>query len=151
MCILGLHEEHLELILVVIRRYSNENQVGDNLHSLLLSLCKMGNERLQTVMQHVLVCLNYSVLFPDCPDPISSDGHLEAEESDEALALRLQRELDREAAQAETINLEDGGLFFCHLCQRDLTHMTPEGRTQHVNRWAHLLGLFCENLTNSCF
>uniref|UniRef100_A0A3Q3XHM8 Structure-specific endonuclease subunit SLX4 n=1 Tax=Mola mola TaxID=94237 RepID=A0A3Q3XHM8_MOLML len=87
-----------------------------------------------TVMQHVPVCLNCSVLFPDRPDPVGSDCHLEAEDSDEALALRLQQELDREAAQAETINLEDGGLFFCHLCHRDLTRMTPEGRTQHVNR-----------------
>lgn len=101
-------------------------------------------------MQHVPVCLNCSVLFPDRPDPVGSDCHLEAEDSDEALALRLQQELDREAAQAETINLEDGGLFFCHLCHRDLTRMTPEGRTQHVNRWAHLLGLFCGNLTDSC-
>uniref|UniRef100_A0A3B5M7E9 Structure-specific endonuclease subunit SLX4 n=1 Tax=Xiphophorus couchianus TaxID=32473 RepID=A0A3B5M7E9_9TELE len=55
-------------------------------------------------------------------------------ESDEALALRLQRELDREAAEAQMVDLEDGGLFFCQICHRDLSHMTPDGRTQHLNR-----------------
>ncbi|XP_054897282.1 structure-specific endonuclease subunit SLX4 isoform X2 [Poeciliopsis prolifica] len=58
----------------------------------------------------------------------------EIPESDEALALRLQRELDREAAEAQMVDLEDGGLFFCQICHRDLSHMTPEGRTQHLNR-----------------
>ncbi|KAM9792817.1 structure-specific endonuclease subunit SLX4 [Neosynchiropus ocellatus] len=55
-------------------------------------------------------------------------------DSDEALALHLQQELDREAAAVQTVNLEDGGLFFCQICQRDLSHMTPEGRLQHTNR-----------------
>lgn len=72
-----------------------------------------------------------SVLFPDTPESFGS--HLQPEDSDEALALQLQQELDREAAQA--IDLVDGGLFFCHICYRDLTRMTAEGRTQHVNRW----------------
>ncbi|XP_005806582.2 structure-specific endonuclease subunit SLX4 isoform X1 [Xiphophorus maculatus] len=58
----------------------------------------------------------------------------ELPESDEALALRLQRELDREAAEAQMVDLEDGGLFFCQICHRDLSHMTPDGRTQHLNR-----------------
>ncbi|XP_053712738.1 structure-specific endonuclease subunit SLX4-like [Synchiropus splendidus] len=55
-------------------------------------------------------------------------------DSDEALALHLQQELDREAAAVQTVNLEDGGLYFCQICQRDLSHMTPEGRMQHTNR-----------------
>ncbi|XP_008301479.1 structure-specific endonuclease subunit SLX4 [Stegastes partitus] len=55
-------------------------------------------------------------------------------DSDEALALRLQQELDREAAEAQTVDLEDGGLFFCQICHKDLSHMTPGGRTQHLNR-----------------
>ncbi|KAF3844136.1 hypothetical protein F7725_016184 [Dissostichus mawsoni] len=59
------------------------------------------------------------------PDP--QDG-------DEALALRLQQELDREAAGVQSVDLEEGGLFFCQICHRDLSHMTPEGRTQHLNR-----------------
>uniref|UniRef100_A0A096M8Q3 Structure-specific endonuclease subunit SLX4 n=1 Tax=Poecilia formosa TaxID=48698 RepID=A0A096M8Q3_POEFO len=63
-----------------------------------------------------------------------SDPRSEPPESDEALALRLQRELDREAAKAQIVDLEDGGLFFCQICHRDLSHMTPEGRTQHLNR-----------------
>ncbi|XP_061577384.1 structure-specific endonuclease subunit SLX4 [Cololabis saira] len=57
----------------------------------------------------------------------------ESLDNDEALALQLQQELDRETAEA-TVDLEDGGLFFCQICHRDLSHMTPEGRTQHLNR-----------------
>ncbi|KAM9314812.1 structure-specific endonuclease subunit SLX4 [Pholidichthys leucotaenia] len=65
---------------------------------------------------------------------ISSELHSEPTVSDEAFALRLQHELDKEAAEAQPVDLEDGGLFFCQICQRDLSHMTPEGRTQHLNR-----------------
>ncbi|GLD60824.1 structure-specific endonuclease subunit SLX4 isoform X2 [Lates japonicus] len=72
-----------------------------------------------------------SPLRADPPQPCSS--HLQVE-SDEALALRLQQELDREAAEAETVDLKDEGLFFCQICHRDLSHMTPDGRTQHLNR-----------------
>ncbi|XP_071360454.1 structure-specific endonuclease subunit SLX4 [Trachinotus anak] len=67
----------------------------------------------------------------DPTEPCSSGVHLD---SDEALALRLQQELDREAAEAESVDLEDGGLFFCQICHRDLSHMSPDGRTQHLNR-----------------
>ncbi|XP_035034156.2 structure-specific endonuclease subunit SLX4 [Hippoglossus stenolepis] len=67
----------------------------------------------------------------DPPQPSTSGLH---PDSDEALALRLQQELDKEAAEAEVVNLEDGGLFFCQICHRDLSHMTPDGRTQHINR-----------------
>ncbi|XP_018535260.1 structure-specific endonuclease subunit SLX4 isoform X4 [Lates calcarifer] len=72
-----------------------------------------------------------SPLRADPPQPCSSNLQVE---SDEALALKLQQELDREAAEAETVDLEDGGLFFCQICHRDLSHMTPDGRTQHLNR-----------------
>ncbi|CAN9510086.1 unnamed protein product [Ophioblennius macclurei] len=57
-----------------------------------------------------------------------------SEESDEALALRLQQQLDEESAQAQIVDLEDRGLFFCQICHKELSHMTPEGRTQHINR-----------------
>ncbi|XP_034043324.1 structure-specific endonuclease subunit SLX4 isoform X2 [Thalassophryne amazonica] len=81
----------------------------------------------------------------DCIPPVSqqiqdrseaclSGLHLGPPDSDEALALRLQQELNREAAEIQAVNLEDGCLFFCHICQRDLSHMTPEGRAQHLNR-----------------
>ncbi|XP_053182838.1 structure-specific endonuclease subunit SLX4 [Scomber japonicus] len=70
----------------------------------------------------------------DTPESTSSGLHLNPPDSDEALALRLQQELDREAAEAQSGDLEDRGLFFCQICQRDLTHMTPEGRAQHLNR-----------------
>ncbi|KAL6110334.1 slx4 [Pungitius sinensis] len=70
----------------------------------------------------------------DSPQPFSSGLHPEPGDSDEALALRLQQQLDREAAEARTADLEDRGLFFCQICHRALSHMTPEGRTQHLNR-----------------
>lgn len=70
----------------------------------------------------------------DTPQSLSSGLHPEPQDSDEAMALRLQQELDRETAGVQTVDLEDGGLFFCQICQRDLSHMTPEGRTQHLNR-----------------
>ncbi|XP_041789360.1 structure-specific endonuclease subunit SLX4 isoform X2 [Chelmon rostratus] len=70
----------------------------------------------------------------DASDSLSSGHHVEPLDSDEALALRMQQELDREAAQAQTVDLEDGALFFCQICHRDLSHMTPQGRTQHLNR-----------------
>lgn len=57
-----------------------------------------------------------------CSEPVDSD---------EALAKRLQQELDREIRRDD---LEDEGLFFCQLCNKNLSHMTPEGRTQHINR-----------------
>uniref|UniRef100_UPI0037E7A984 structure-specific endonuclease subunit SLX4 n=1 Tax=Semicossyphus pulcher TaxID=241346 RepID=UPI0037E7A984 len=70
----------------------------------------------------------------DPPESLSSGLQPELDNSDEALALRLQQELDREAAETQTVDLEDGGLFFCQICHRDLSHMTPDGRTQHLNR-----------------
>ncbi|XP_077082885.1 structure-specific endonuclease subunit SLX4 isoform X2 [Siphateles boraxobius] len=51
---------------------------------------------------------------------------------DEALALQLQQEMDREARAAG--NVEEAGLFFCQLCQKDLSSMSPPLRTQHINR-----------------
>lgn len=88
------------------------------------------------------------ILYPDAPESLSSDHRGEPLDSDEALALRMQQELDREAAQAQTVDLEDGGLFFCQICHRDLSHMTPEGRTQHLNRFGHF-HLHSRHLTNA--
>ncbi|KAK9967377.1 hypothetical protein ABG768_001780 [Culter alburnus] len=51
---------------------------------------------------------------------------------DEALALQLQQEMDREARAAGDV--EEAGLFFCQLCQKDLSSMSPPLRTQHINR-----------------
>lgn len=68
---------------------------------------------------------------------LSPGLHAGPQDSDEALALRMQQDLDREAAQAQMVDLEDGGLFFCHICGRDLTYMTPGGRSLHVNRCGH--------------
>ncbi|XP_026871188.2 structure-specific endonuclease subunit SLX4 isoform X2 [Electrophorus electricus] len=65
---------------------------------------------------------------PPHPPP----GPLDQPESDELVALRLQEQLDR-AAQAE-VHVEEGGLFFCQLCHKDLSAMSPRLRTQHINR-----------------
>ncbi|XP_056303880.1 structure-specific endonuclease subunit SLX4 isoform X2 [Danio aesculapii] len=65
----------------------------------------------------------------DAPDGVQ---HTDVS-GDEALALRLQQELDREA-RAAAGDVEDGGLFFCQLCQKDLSSMSPSLRTQHINR-----------------
>ncbi|KAI4881365.1 hypothetical protein NFI96_001858 [Prochilodus magdalenae] len=58
----------------------------------------------------------------------------EKPESDEALALRLQQQLDREAETQAVVDLEDRGLFFCQLCQKDLSAMSPQLRAHHINR-----------------
>ncbi|MBN3305124.1 SLX4 endonuclease, partial [Amia calva] len=53
-------------------------------------------------------------------------------EGDEALAVRLQEALQREAWGA--VGLECEGLFFCQMCQKDLSAMNAVRRTQHINR-----------------
>ncbi|KAM3916409.1 structure-specific endonuclease subunit SLX4 [Leptodactylus fuscus] len=50
-------------------------------------------------------------------------------QSDGALALALQMD-----AKEKPASLEDEGLFFCQLCQKDLTAMSSVLREQHVNR-----------------
>uniref|UniRef100_A0A8K9XD11 Structure-specific endonuclease subunit SLX4 n=1 Tax=Oncorhynchus mykiss TaxID=8022 RepID=A0A8K9XD11_ONCMY len=81
------------------------------------------------------LCPSCSVPSTSASSPLPLDPQVD--DSDEALALRLQEELDREAqavAQGSLVDLEQGGLFFCQLCQKDLSAMSPTGRTQHINR-----------------
>ncbi|XP_074052967.1 structure-specific endonuclease subunit SLX4 isoform X2 [Macrotis lagotis] len=54
-------------------------------------------------------------------------------ESDAALALALQQEFGKETPQ-NSESLEQEGLFFCQICQKDLSAMNATRREQHVNR-----------------
>lgn len=73
---------------------------------------------------------NHSQHLQDQPESQEAECS-EPVDSDEALAKRLQQELDKET---RPVDLEDEGLFFCQLCNKNLSHMTPEGRRQHINR-----------------
>lgn len=58
----------------------------------------------------------------------------EKQESNELLAQRLQQQLDREVDSQAVVDVEDGGVFFCQLCYNDLSAMSHQLRTQHINR-----------------
>lgn len=60
--------------------------------------------------------------------------HVNKQENDELLAQRLQQQLDHEAESQTAVNVENGGLFFCQLCYKDLSAMSHQLRTQHINR-----------------
>ncbi|KAF6127292.1 SLX4 structure-specific endonuclease subunit [Phyllostomus discolor] len=58
---------------------------------------------------------------------------LPATESDGAVALALQQEFQQERASTHDDGLEEKGLFFCQICQKDLSAMNVTRREQHVN------------------
>lgn len=105
------------------------------------------NRSIAPTTETTLTCVYMSRLLPPSfpagpPESPGSDRPLGPVDGDEALAKQLQQEMDREAMQVRAADLMDGGLFFCHVCHKELTHMTPEGRTQHVNRCAPHLCFF---------
>ncbi|XP_033091812.1 structure-specific endonuclease subunit SLX4 isoform X1 [Trachypithecus francoisi] len=57
-----------------------------------------------------------------------------APENDAAVALTLQQEFARVGASAHDDSLEEKGLFFCQICQKNLSAMNVTRREQHVNR-----------------
>ncbi|XP_029326619.1 structure-specific endonuclease subunit SLX4 isoform X5 [Mus caroli] len=59
---------------------------------------------------------------------------LHATDSDAAMALALQQEFRREEASSHHDSLEEKGLFFCQMCQKNLSAMNMTRREQHVNR-----------------
>jgi structure-specific endonuclease subunit SLX4 (BTB/POZ domain-containing protein 12) len=59
---------------------------------------------------------------------------LPATNSDAAVALALQQEFGRESASTCDNGLEERGLFFCQMCQKNLSAMNATRREQHVNR-----------------
>ncbi|XP_029426004.1 structure-specific endonuclease subunit SLX4 isoform X2 [Nannospalax galili] len=59
---------------------------------------------------------------------------LPATDSDAAVALALQQEFGQEGASAPDDSLEEKGLFFCQMCQKNLSAMNVTRREQHVNR-----------------
>ncbi|XP_054445483.1 structure-specific endonuclease subunit SLX4 [Pteronotus mesoamericanus] len=58
---------------------------------------------------------------------------LPATESDSAVALALQQEFGQERASPCDDSLEEEGLFFCQICQKNLSAMNVTRREQHVN------------------
>ncbi|XP_005391387.1 PREDICTED: structure-specific endonuclease subunit SLX4 isoform X2 [Chinchilla lanigera] len=59
---------------------------------------------------------------------------LPATDSDATVALVLQQEFGREGTSAQDDGLEAKGLFFCQMCQKNLSAMNVTRREQHVNR-----------------
>lgn len=50
------------------------------------------------------------------------------------MALALQQEFGEQRASAQEADLEETGLFFCQICQKNLSAMNLTRREQHVNR-----------------
>ncbi|XP_052053886.1 structure-specific endonuclease subunit SLX4 isoform X2 [Apodemus sylvaticus] len=65
---------------------------------------------------------------------VENEYKLHAADSDAAVALALQQEFRREEASSHHDSLEEKGLFFCQMCQKNLSAMNVTRREQHVNR-----------------
>ncbi|XP_078414926.1 structure-specific endonuclease subunit SLX4 [Cetorhinus maximus] len=70
-----------------------------------------------------------SLPVPFVPKEDAGDCQATAD-SDLALVWTIQQEV----GAADSYTLEDNGLFFCVICQKDLSNMNSARRTQHINR-----------------
>ncbi|NP_001284564.1 uncharacterized protein LOC432277 [Xenopus laevis] len=81
---------------------------------------------LERMQQFKRACPNrMKINDAEASDPAVNDNL----QSDSALAAALQMDI-----REQQKSLEDVGLFFCQLCQKDLTAMNSAMREQHVNR-----------------
>lgn len=73
---------------------------------------------------------------PPGEEPTAEPGsELPASEIDDgAVARALQQELGQEREPPPSSSLEETGLFFCQMCQKDLSAMNLVRREQHLNR-----------------
>ncbi|XP_074136088.1 structure-specific endonuclease subunit SLX4 isoform X3 [Sminthopsis crassicaudata] len=106
----------------------NEGKCEDPSHeSRVASTSKREEDVLATVQKESV---------PQSSQPKNWTGNipgLSLTESDAALALALQQEFGQETPQ-NSESLEQEGLFFCQICQKDLSAMNATRREQHVNR-----------------
>ncbi|XP_060767335.1 structure-specific endonuclease subunit SLX4 isoform X2 [Neoarius graeffei] len=65
---------------------------------------------------------------------LPTQGPVEKQESDRLLAEKLQQQFNHEAENQAGADVDDRGLFFCQLCYKDLSAMSHQLRTQHINR-----------------
>ncbi|XP_062845309.1 structure-specific endonuclease subunit SLX4 [Trichomycterus rosablanca] len=70
----------------------------------------------------------------ETPASLPNQEPPEKAESDDVVAQRLQKQSDSKAETHAVVDVEDGGLFFCQLCYKDLSAMNHQLRTQHINR-----------------
>jgi structure-specific endonuclease subunit SLX4 (BTB/POZ domain-containing protein 12) len=95
-------------------------------------------ERLTHASEECALMASLEENVPKSPqeETVAENGYelgLPATNSDAAEALALQQEFGRESASTCDNSLEERGLFFCQMCQKNLSAMNVTRREQHVN------------------